>query len=73
MGTISSRYRVNNHTNECLICWDKIITNNFTKCLRCNIVLHDDCEETYRNVQNYYYCKCPHCQRIGSLGSITTV
>lgn len=70
MGITSSRYRVINNTNECLICWDKIITKKFTKCVRCNIVLHDECERTYRTIQNYNYCKCPHCRRIGSLGRL---
>jgi len=74
MGITISRYCNNNnnsiHTNECLICWDKINTTaNFTKCLRCNIVLHSECETIYRGVRDW--CKCPHCQRVGSLGTIT--
>lgn len=53
----------------CLICWENIENYKWTKCLRCNITLHDICEETYRNQKGY--CKCPHCQRIGSLGIYT--
>jgi len=53
---------------SCLICWEKIINENFVKCVRCNILLHNYCEERYRSYRKY--CKCPHCQRIGTLGSI---
>ena len=53
----------------CLICWENINNNKWTKCIKCNITLHDRCEETYRG--ELLYCKCPHCQRIGTLGIFT--
>ena len=51
--------------NECLICWDPIDANKYVKCTNCKIVLHDSCENRNRNEKRY--CKCPHCQRIGTL------
>ena len=54
-----------NNENKCLICWEKIEYIELIRCTRCNIQLHTYCEETYRNTKNY--CKCPHCQRIGTL------
>lgn len=34
----------------CLICREQIIdTHAWCKCVRCNILLHDYCEKTYRN------------------------
>ena len=53
--------------NDCLICWDQVEYIDLVICTRCNIKLHAYCEETYRNGKGY--CKCPHCQRIGTLGS----
>ena len=50
----------------CLICWEEICKDEmYAKCNECNIILHDKCEETYRG--NKGYCKCIHCQRIGTL------
>jgi uncharacterized protein with PIN domain len=62
-------YLSHNNTEEkfCLICWNSIDNNRWTKCLSCNIILHDICEETYRGERGY--CKCPHCQKVGSLGT----
>ena len=57
---------VDNSDNTCLICWDNIDNTDVIKCIRCNIKLHAYCEETYRNDKRY--CKCPHCQQIGTLG-----
>jgi hypothetical protein len=55
-----------NHSDTCLICWDEVHNMDRVICVRCNIKLHAYCEEIYRN--NKGYCKCPHCQRIGTLG-----
>ena len=52
----------------CLICWEQIDIQELTKCVECNISLHKLCESTYRG--NRGHCKCPHCQRIGSLGCL---
>lgn len=54
--------------NQCLICLKHIDKKDLIKCVRCNIKLHNDCEENYRNEKDY--TKCPNCQRIGSLGII---
>ena len=51
---------------DCLICWETVDNTKWTQCVRCKIKMHDYCEEIYRN--NKGFCKCPHCQRIGSLG-----
>ena len=67
MGIIVSRCN-NIQANQCFLCKKHIDTENYIKCVRCNITLHNDCEEIYRNVENY--CKCPQCNRTGSLGTI---
>jgi len=54
--------------NECLICLKYIDKKDLIKCVRCNIKLHNDCEEIYRNERDF--TKCPGCKRIGSLGII---
>lgn len=51
--------------SECLICLEQISSRNCVKCIRCKILLHNDCEKTYRNEKGY--CKCPHCQQIGTI------
>lgn len=50
----------------CLKCC-KAIGSSYTwiQCLRCNILLHHHCEEMHSNRRTY--CKCPHCERIGTL------
>jgi hypothetical protein len=65
MGNIHSNNIVNENQN-CLICWDEVDHIELVQCMRCNIHLHAYCEETYRGGKGY--CKCPHCQRIGTLG-----
>ena len=62
---ISHSYLEEHPVTDCLICWDDIESKEWTICTRCNIYLHNHCEETYRG--NKGYCKCPHCQRIGTL------
>lgn len=53
--------------NSCLICWEIIDDiQQLSKCVRCNIVMHNICEELYRLEKKY--CKCPHCCRIGTIG-----
>jgi len=55
--------------NECLICLKHIDKKDLViKCVRCGILLHNDCEEIYRNERDF--TKCPGCKRIGSLGII---
>lgn len=56
--------------SKCLICWDEITCDTWARCMRCNILLHDNCETTYRTINNRNYCQCPHCQRVGTLGQI---
>ena len=50
--------------NRCLICWE-LPTAQYIECLRCNINLHEACEQQYRG--NNSKCKCPHCQKINTL------
>ena len=50
---------------SCLISWDKMNGLDGIRCHCCNITLHAICEEIYRNDSRY--CKCPHCQQIGTL------
>jgi hypothetical protein len=39
----------NSMKNEsCLICWENIGSQKWSKCFECHIVLHKLCEETYR-------------------------
>jgi len=52
---------------DCLICLNSIGPKEWTVCNQCNIFLHSDCESRYRGTRGY--CKCPHCQGIGTLGS----
>lgn len=65
MGNIYSNNIVIERQN-CLICWDEVDHIELVQCIRCNIHLHTYCEETYRGGKRY--CKCPHCQQIGTLG-----
>jgi len=53
--------------NTCLICWENVYSLQLCKCIRCNIILHNLCEEKYRGQKRY--CECPHCRRIGTIGS----
>lgn len=64
MGNTYSNHTVNDNI-DCLICWEKIENIDIVQCIQCNINLHAYCEETYRGGKGY--CKCPHCQRIGTL------
>ena len=51
--------------NTCLICWEQVDRHKLIECFSCNIILHHHCEETYRGAKGY--CKCPHCQVVGTL------
>ena len=51
---------------KCLICWDELEPEKHVICVWCNIIMHRDCETKYRG--NKGYCKCPHCQQVGTLG-----
>ena len=68
MGNIYSNELINENT-DCLICWEHVEYIDKVQCIRCNIYLHAYCEETMRGGKGY--CKCPHCQRIGTLGKYT--
>ena len=56
-----------NQVDECIICWENIEKIDKVTCIQCNISLHVYCEETDRNINTRQYCKCPHCQQIGTL------
>ena len=62
MGNINTTIH---ESHQCLICWEQINNIELVECTRCNIYLHAYCEETYREGKGY--CKCPHCQRVGTL------
>jgi len=51
---------------ECLICLENISNQKYVICVYCNILLHSTCEERFRRDKGY--CKCPHCQKVGSIG-----
>ena len=53
-----------NKESSCFLCSENI-DSDVCKCIRCNIKLHNYCEETYRSGK--FYCECPHCRRIGTL------
>jgi hypothetical protein len=55
------------YNTDCLICWEPIDSIELVFCIRCNIQLHAYCEQTYRGGKGY--CKCPHCQQVGTLGT----
>ena len=55
----------NIENKKCLICLEDFDSQKWSKCIRCNILLHNICEKTYRGQKGY--CKCPHCQRIGTI------
>ena len=50
----------------CLICWEPIVSIH-SQCIVCNIRLHTECEERYREMQKRKYCLCPHCKKVGTL------
>jgi hypothetical protein len=58
---------INVENETCLICWENIGSKKWCKCIICNIILDNVCEEKYRGRKDY--CKCPHCQRVGSIGT----
>ena len=39
--------------NICLICSKNILEEQWCKCIRCNIQLHDLCEKKYRGIKEY--------------------
>lgn len=67
MGNTYSNHIINEN-KDCLICWEQVENIDCVYCIQCNIQLHAYCEETYRGGKGY--CKCPHCQGIGTLSSI---
>lgn len=66
---ISNQHTIKNTT--CLICLENIESPKWCKCVKCNIIMHNLCEKIYRNQKRY--CECPHCRRIGTIGSYRKV
>jgi hypothetical protein len=63
------KHRYDNETNRnnvCYICRKTIEIEELVICVRCNIKLHSNCENIYSHNRNY--CKCPKCNKVGSLG-----
>ncbi len=57
---------------SCLICCKPLgCSYTWIKCFRCNILIHHHCEEMYSNRRTY--CKCPHCERIGTLYNTSNI
>jgi hypothetical protein len=54
--------------NLCLICNEIIDTSKILKCINCDIMLHNHCEEKYRGYKKYI--ECPECHKIGSIAII---
>lgn len=52
---------------SCFLCSKNITEIKYIKCVRCNILLHNDCEKDFSNA---CYTICPKCDRCGSLGQI---
>jgi hypothetical protein len=67
MGNSASN-QIKNSKNECFICRKNIDSETWSTCIRCNIILHELCEEKFRGEKNY--CQCPHCLKIGTIGTI---
>ena len=71
MGNYISAHKMycddNKNKTICFICSENIKEKQFTVCVRCNIGIHNICEELYRT--NKYYTICPHCERCGSLAT----
>lgn len=57
----------NTTPKSCLICWEEITQNKMCSCVGCNILLHHDCAEKYRQGCENDDNKCPHCQRHNSM------
>ena len=58
---------------SCLVCCKEIGSSyTWIKCSRCNILLHHHCEEIYNNRRSMH-CKCPHCERIGTLFNTSNI
>lgn len=55
-------------TDLCYICRKIINKDETLTCTNCNIKLHAVCEDKYRHNRNY--CKCPKCDKIGTLGAV---
>ncbi len=65
MGSSCSQNQSLNN-EKCLICWEEIEgqRESYVECFRCNIQLHENCERQFRS--NKQYCKCIHCQSVGT-------
>lgn len=65
MGNCCSSKRI---PEDCFICWEPVDSRPLILCTHCNIHMHGHCQEMYRIKSQHNYCKCPHCQQIGTLG-----
>jgi len=67
----SSIQKMNNKNTSnktCFKCNKNVQQSDLCTCVRCNIILHKECEEKYRGDKGY--TECPSCKRTGSLGSM---
>lgn len=58
-----------NQKQKCYLCLKQINMkqHTITECIKCNIILHNYCEEVFRGTTTY--CKCPKCKSIGTLAT----
>ena len=52
----------------CFECKKKVQQSELVTCVRCNIILHNECEKNIRGDKGYCECPNPNCKRVGSLG-----
>jgi len=70
MGNIIMSMMRKKKVEKCFLCSKNIEHNNkvYICCTKCQISLHEYCEDTYRQKSNNTInCKCPHCKAIGSM------
>jgi len=76
MGSFISAHKMiwcNNEKSKnriCYTCSKQIQDKTFIICVRCQISLHNKCEQSYGHK---YYTVCPRCDRGGSLGTMYAV
>ena len=66
--TIQKMNGKNTSNKNCFKCKQEVQQNDLCTCVRCNIILHKECEKTDRGDKGY--TECPSCKRTGSLGSM---
>lgn len=55
---------------SCYICNKNIEDHNWCRCIKCNIILHNSCEKTFRGKKIYCECAYADCGKIGAIDYI---